>query len=292
LVIDGHAVDASQPQPVTNVLQVSPEAFRTLGVPLVRGRAISAADRQDRPHVVMISQSMAKHFFGDQDPVGHRLSSPKEDEFSAEIVGVVGDVRQYGLDHELVDTVYVPLAQNPGGGSLVLRAMGDSLNMVNVVRRTIQSIDPEQAIVEAKTLDELRDASIVQQRVTAVLLGLFAALALIVAVTGLAGVTAFLVSRRTREIGIRLALGAQAREVVLMVMSHGARLLLIGSAVGLLASLAVGRALQKLLFEIKPVDIVTLASVTVVLIASSMLASYLPARRATRVDPMVALRCD
>jgi putative ABC transport system permease protein len=156
----------------------------------------------------------------------------------------------------------------------------------------IQSIDPEQAIVEAKTLDELRDASIVQQRVTAILLGLFAALALVVAATGLAGVTAFLVSRRTREIGIRLALGAQAREVVTMVMSHGARLLLIGSAAGLVASLAVGRALQKLLFEIKPIDIVTLASVTVVLVGSSMIASYLPARRATRVDPMVALRCE
>jgi predicted permease len=291
-VIDGHAVDASQPQPVTNAVQVSPEAFRTLGVPLLRGRGLSPADRQDRPHVVVVSQSFAKHYFGDQDPIGHRLGNSPDDKNTAEIVGVAGDVRQYGLDHELVDTVYVPLAQNPGGGSLVLRAMGDSMNMVNAVRRVIQSIDPEQAIVEAKTLDELRDASIVQQRVTAILLGLFAALALVVAATGLAGVTAFLVSRRTREIGIRLALGAQAREVVTMVMSHGARLLLIGSAAGLVASLAVGRALQKLLFEIKPIDIVTLASVTVVLVGSSMIASYLPARRATRVDPMVALRCD
>lgn len=166
------------------------------------------------------------------------------------------------------------------------------MNLVGTVRRSIARIDPEQAIVEIKTLDELRDASIVQQRVTAALLALFAGLALVIAVTGLAGVTAFLVSRRTREIGIRLALGAQAREVLTMVMSHGARLLLIGSAVGLLASLAVGRALQKLLFEIKPVDVVTLVAVTLVLIGSSLLASYLPARRATRVDPMIALRCD
>ena len=290
-IIDGHALDPSQPQPVTNVMQISPEAFRTLGIPIVHGRGIAASDRPDRPQVALISQSMAKHYFGDQDPVGHHLSAP-DGKNDVEIVGVVGDTRQFGLDHEPVDTVYAPLAQSPGGGARVLRAMGDSRNLVGAVRRAIQSLDAEQAIVEVRTLDELRDASIVQQRVTAVLLGLFAALALIVAVTGLAGVTAFLVSRRTREIGIRLALGAQAREVVAMILTHGARLLLIGTALGLAASLLVGRALQKLLFEIKPVDVLTLTSVTLVLIGASLAASYLPARRATRVDPMVALRCD
>lgn len=290
-VVDGQAVDPSQPQPVVNLVQVSPEAFGTLGVPLVRGRGISPDDRQGRPYVGVISQSLAKHYFGDRDPIGHHLSSP-DGKNTVEVIGVAGDVRQFGLDHEPVDTVYIPLAQSPGGGSLVLRAVGDSMNLVNAVGRAIQGIDPEQAIVDIKTLDELRDASIVQQRVTTALLALFGSLALLVAATGLAGVTAFLVSRRTREIGIRLALGAQAREVVAMVLSHGARLLLVGSAIGLLASVAVGRALQKLLFEIKPVDVLTLASVSVVLIGSSLVASYLPARRATRVDPMVALRCD
>ena len=291
IVIDGHKLDPSQPQPVVNGESVTPDAFRTLAIPMLRGRGILASDRQDRPRVAIISQSMAKHFFGDVDPIGHHIAGPN-DKDQIEVVGVAGDVRQFGLDHSLVDTVYTPMAQNPGGSSLVLRAVGDSRNLVDAVRRAIQSMNPEQAVVDVRTLDELRDASIVQQRVTAALLGLFASLALVIAVTGLAGVTAFLVSRRTREIGIRLALGAQGREVVAMVLSHGARLLLIGSALGLGASLLVGRALQKLLFEIKPVDVVTLVSVSLVLIGSSLVASYLPARRATRVDPMVALRCD
>jgi putative ABC transport system permease protein len=290
-IIDNHPLDPSQPQPVTNVMQISPEAFGTLGIPILHGRGIAPSDRPDRPRVVVISQSLAKHYFGNDDPIGHHLSAP-DGKNSVEVIGVAGDTHQFGLDHEPVDTVYAPLAQAPGGGSLVLRAKGDSLNLVTSVRRAIQALDPEQAIVDVRTLDELRDASIVQQRVTAVLLGLFAALALIVAVTGLAGVTAFLVSRRTREIGIRLALGAQAREVMGMILIHGARLLLIGSALGLAASLLVGRALQKLLFEINPVDVLTLVSVSLVLIGCSLAATYLPARRATRVDPMVALRCD
>jgi predicted permease len=290
-VVDHHPFDPSQPQPTVDVTTVSPGALQTLGVPVLRGRSFQESDRPDRPHVGVISQSLAKRYFGDQDPIGHLLSGP-DGKNEVQIVGVVGDVRQYGLDHALVDTLYLPLAQSPGGGALVLRAVGDAYNLTNAVRRTIASIDPEQAIVDVKTLDELRDASITQQRVTAALLGLFGALALVIAVTGLAGVTAFLVSRRTREIGIRLALGAQAGEVVAMVLAHGARLLLVGSVLGLLASLAVGRALQKLLFEVKPVDPITLGSVALVLIGSSLIASYLPARRATRVDPMVALRCD
>jgi hypothetical protein len=174
IVVDNHTVDPSQPQPVVNVQTVSPDAFRTLGIPLVRGRGIAASDRPDRPKVAVISQSMAKHFFGDENPVGHHIASPA-DKQQTEIVGVAGDVRQYGLDHELVDTVYVPLAQNPSsGGAMVLRATGDSMNLVNAVRRTIQGLNPEQAIVDVKTLDELRDASILQQRITTVLLALFA----------------------------------------------------------------------------------------------------------------------
>jgi putative ABC transport system permease protein len=272
-------------------MQVSPDAFRTLGIAMVRGRGVQPGDRDKTTQVVVISQSMAKHYFGDQDPIGHHLAG-KGQKDSAEIVGVAADVHQFGLDQRVVDTVYVPLAQQPGAGNLVLRTVGDPMNSVTAVRNAVRQIDPEQAIAEVKTLDELRDNSIVQQRVVAALLAIFATLALIIAATGIAGVTAFLVTRRTREIGIRLALGAQVREIMTMVLGHGVRLLLIGAAIGLAASFAAGFALQRLLFEIKPVDVTTLLTVTVVVVAASFAASYFPARRATRVDPMVALRVD
>ena len=291
IVVDGHESDPSRPKPVVNVMQVSPDAFRTLGIALVRGRGVLTSDREHTPPVVVISQSMAEHYFGDQDPIGHRLAG-KGDTGSAEIVGVVADVRQFGLASQVVDTVYAPLAQQPGAGRLVLRTVGDPMNSVSAVRNAVRQIDPEQAIAEVKTLDELRDNSIVQQRVMTALLGIFAALALVIAATGLAGVTAFLVTRRTREIGIRLALGAQVREIMVMVLGQGVRLLMIGAVIGLAASFAAGFALQRLLFEIKPVDVLTLVTVTLVVVAASIAASYMPARRATRVDPMVALRVD
>ena len=291
LYVDGRTPDPSQPKLLVNVMQYSPDAFRTLGIPLLRGRGISASDRAKTLQVVVVSQSLAKRAWGDADPIGHHLNTP-DGKDTVQVVGVVADVHEFGLDKKVVDTIYVPLAQSPGAGSLVLRTLGEPLNSLADVRTAIRQIDPEQAIADVKTLDELRDNSIVQQRITTALLAGFAALALVIAATGLAGMTAFLVSRRTREIGIRLALGARVEEIMRLVLSHGVRLLVIGTAIGLVASLAAGKALQALLFEIKPVDVLTLAAVTMVLVGASLGASYIPARRATKVDPLVALRCD
>jgi len=289
IVIDGHVTQPSEPKPLVNVMTVSPDAFRTLGIPLLSGRGVLPGDRENSPKIAVVSESMAKHYWGTADPVGHYLDTP-DGKNKTRIVGVVADVHQYGLDQRVVDTVYVPMAQNPAGASLVLRTVGDPMNSVDQVRNAIRRIDPAQAIAEVKTLDELRDNSIVQQRVTAMLLGIFAVLALVIAATGLAGITAFLVSRRTREIGIRLALGAELRGIIFMVLSHGTRLLLLGAAIGLAASLVVGRALQAVLFETRPLDLPTLLLVSIVLVGASLGASYVPARRATRVDPVVALR--
>ena len=291
IVIDGRETGPSEPKKLVNVMLVSPDAFRTLGIPLLHGRGILGSDRENSEQVAVISQSLAKHYWGDTDPVGHHIGTP-DGKHTTDIVGVVADVHQYGLDKKVEDTVYIPLAQQPGGGSLVLRTLGDPMSSVSQVRDAIRQIDPEQAIAEVKTLEELRANSIVQQRVTATLLGFFAALALIIAATGLAGVTAFLVSRRTREIGIRLALGANVREIMIMVLSHGARLLLLGAVIGVAASFIVGRALQGLLFEVRPLDVPTLLLVTIILIGASLGASFVPARKATRVDPLQALRCD
>ena len=290
LYVEGRAVDPSRPMSVVDVEQMSPGAFQTLGIPLLHGRVIDAGDRPEKLKVAVISQSLAKHYWGNEDPIGKRISADQKDWFT--IVGVVGDVRQFGLDHSLVDTAYVSLAQQPGAGMLAVRALGDPMSVVSAVRKAVAEVDPEQPVTGVKTLEELRDDSIVQQRVTTMLLALFAVLALIIAATGLAGVTSFLVSQRTREIGIRLALGAQVRQIVVMVLSHGTRLLLLGLGLGLVASYVVGRALQTLLFEIRPVDGPTLAIVTLVLVGASLGASYMPARRATRVDPMIALRSE
>jgi putative ABC transport system permease protein len=291
IVIDGHVTEPSEPKKLVNIMRVSPNAFNTLGISLLHGRGVQPGDRENTAKIAVISASMAKHYWGTEDPIGHYLDTP-DGKNKTQIVGVAADVHQYGLDQRVVDTVYLSLAQEPGGGSLVLRTVGNPMNSVDQVRKAIRQLDPEQVIAQVKTLDELRDNSIVQQRVTAMLLGIFAVLALVIAATGLAGVTAFLVSRRTREIGIRLALGAEVRGILFMVLSHGTRLLLLGAAIGLAVSLVVGRALQAVLFETRPLDIPTLLVVTVVLVGASLGASYIPARRATKVDPLVALRCD
>jgi putative ABC transport system permease protein len=291
LFLEGQPVDPARPRPRVNVAQISPGAFHTLGIPILSGRGIEAGDRPGRPQVVVVSQSMAKRFWPGENPIGKRISGDNKD--WATVVGVAGDVRQFGLDRDPVDTAYIAIAQDSGmADTLALRVIADPMNIVPAVRNAITSLDPEQPIIEVKTLDEIRGDSILQRRLTTTLLGLFAGLALIIAATGLAGVTAFLVSQRTREIGIRLALGAQVRQIETMVLSYGTRLLIIGSAIGVAASYLAGRGLQELLFQVKPLDWPTLLGVAVVLIGVSLGASYVPARRATRVDPMIALRYE
>jgi predicted permease len=287
--VEGRPVDPARPQPLINVSQVSPGAFHTLGIPLLSGRGIEPGDRPGRLKIAVVSQSMAKHYWPGENPIGKRLSGDNKDWVT--VVGIVGDVKQFGLDRPPVDTAYIPIAQDAGMvDTLALRVMADPMNVVPAVRNAVRGLDPEQPIVEVKTLDEIRGDSILERRVTTTLLGLFAALALVIAATGLAGVTAFLVSQRTREIGIRLALGAQVRQIETMVLSYGTRLLIAGSAIGVMASYLAGRGLQQLLFEVKPLDWPTIVGVAVVLIGVSLGASYVPARRATRVDPMIALR--
>ena len=282
------------PQPQVNVATMSPDAFRALGVPLLRGRFFTYADRnhiKDAP--IVISESMARHFWPNQDPIGQHIKGDNDDDVWSEIVGVVGDMHMFGLDKDVPDTAYIPTWAQPGNANvIVIRSNVAPGEMAEQARRAVQSIDPEQPVVDVKTLLELRGESMLNTRVTATLLTLFAGLALIIAATGLTGITSFLVSQRTREIGIRIALGAQTRQVLAMVLGYGARLIAIGAVIGLLASLATGRVLEKLLYGVKPVDWPSLAFVGAVLCGTSLFASYLPARRATKVDPMVALRSE
>lgn len=278
----------------TNLQIASPDAFRLLGVPLISGRFFGPQDNADAPPVVIVSRGFARHFFPNQDPLGQHISFPGDDKKRHfEIVGVVGDVNQYGLDKDPVDTVYNPFEQEPvTGATLMVKTNGDPINYVRQLRQAVYSIDPEQPIVRIKTLDQLRGDTLTATRVTSVLLGLFAMLALAIAATGLSGVTSLLVSQRTREIGIRLALGARRDQVLGMVMMQGMRVIVTGLIIGVIGALLATRLMQSLLFKTTVTDPLTFIGVALVLLAVALMASYIPARRVTRVDPMIALRAE
>jgi len=256
----------------------------------VSGRFFDEHDTPTAPEVVIISQGLARHYFPNENPIDKRISG--DGEHWARIVGVVGDVKQFGLDRDPVDTVYQAFEQTPGAFALMIKTAGDPMSYVKQVREAVYSVDPTQPITDIKTLDELRGDTLAGTRLTSLLLGLFAALALAIAATGLSGVTALLVSQRTREIGIRLALGAQRGQVLRMVLLQGMRVILIGLAVGLAGALVGTRVMKALLFNTAVTDPVTFAGVALVLLAVALLASYIPARRVTRVDPMIALRAE
>jgi predicted permease len=257
---------------------------------LISGRFFDDHDAQDAPPVVIISRGLARHYFPNEDPVAKRISD--DGKHWAKIVGVVGDVKQFGLDRDPVDTMYQPFAQSPNAFTLMIKTAGDPMAYVRPLRETVYAVDPTQPITDIKTLDQLRGDNLAGTRLTSLLLGLFAALALAIAATGMSGVTALLVSQRTREIGIRLALGAQRGQVLRMVLMQGTRVILIGLAIGLAGALLGSRVMKALLFDTTVTDPATFSGVALVLLAVALIASYIPARRVTRVDPMIALRTE
>ena len=292
-IIEGRPVDPRD-QPVANIEVASADAFHLLGVPLLNGRFFAAQDSPDALPVVIISRGLARRYFPNEDPLQKHIGFKGDDKKrNFEIVGVVGDVNQYGLDKDPVDTVYLPFQQSPNTmATVMIRTAGDPMNYAKQLREAVYAADPEQPINSMKTLDEIRGETLAATRLTSILLGLFAMLALAIAATGLSGVTALLVSQRTREIGIRLALGARRDQVLGMVMMQGMRVILIGVAVGLVGALLASRVMQAFLFKTTVTDPLTFAGVALVLLAVALVASYIPARRVTRVDPMIALRAE
>jgi len=278
----------------TDIQTATPDAFKLLGVPLIAGRAFAPQDNVDAPPVALISRGFVRQFFPNTDPLGQHISFKNDDKkHHFQIVGVVGDVNQYGLDKDPVNTVYVPFEQSPtAAATLMVRTSGDPMKYVKQLRAAVYSVDRDQPLTNIKSLDQLRGDNLAGTRLTSVLLGLFAMLALAIAATGLSGVTALLVSQRTREIGIRLALGAQRGQVLRMVLTQGMRVILIGLACGLAAALLTARVMQTFLFKTEATDPLTFAGVALVLLAVALIASYIPARRVTRVDPMIALRTE
>ncbi|HEV3141522.1 MAG TPA: ABC transporter permease [Vicinamibacterales bacterium] len=266
--------------------------FQALGIALIRGRIFDARDGASAPHVALISESLARERWPNQDPLGHTIEfgNMDGDLRLLTIVGIVGDTHEYGLDVPPRPTVYVNLIQRPRAAmSLTMLSDADTQAVTSAARGILHDLDPEMP-ARFRTFSQVYVASLGSRRFNVVLLGFFGITALVLATTGVFGVMAHAVSRRTREIGVRVALGASTGEVLRMILGQGMRTILVGVAIGIVGALALTRTVESLLFGVTATDPVTFAGVTLLLVGSALLACYIPARRATKVDPMVALR--
>jgi putative ABC transport system permease protein len=270
---------------------ITPDYFRTLNIPLVKGRALAEADAADRPWVVVIDEAMARRYFPNEDPLGKRLVIYAGERRPREIVGVVGAVKQTALDQEAGPHMYVPYFQTPQDyATLLVRAAATPLNLTGAVKSAALAADREQPVYNIQTMEGIVAESVAARRLNMSLLGLFATVALALAALGIYGVMSYSVSQRTQEIGIRLALGARPRDVFGLVIRQGMALTMTGAAIGLLAAFGLTRLMTNLLFGVSPTDPLTFIGVAALLTCVALLACYAPARRATKVDPMVALR--
>jgi predicted permease len=288
-LIEGKPVPEGTPLPTAGIRATSPMYFRTMGVPLLRGRVFTDRDDLENPRVLVINDSLARHHWPGEDPVGRRVSFDGGETWET-IVGVVADTRQR-LDRESGDEIYWSVLQRGQlSGTWLVETRAEPLAMAKQIRAALREIDPEQPVDRFRTLDQVRDASLAPPRLTAMLLSMFATLALVVTAAGLAGVIAFSVSQRTQEFGIRMALGARKGSVLGMVLRQGVLLVAIGLVIGATGALLLTSLISSLLFGVTPTDVATYGAVAVVLLAVAVIACYLPARRAASVDPMVALR--
>jgi predicted permease len=270
--------------------------FAAIGIPLIRGRVFQEGDGPDSPHVAVISQSLAKRYWPDEDPIGKQIEfgNMDGDLRLLTVVGIVGDVRDNGLDREPRPTVYTNYFQRPAATaefSILARGRGDIAGLTSAMRREARAMNPEMP-TKFETIEEIVSASFDNRRFSMVMLGIFAGSALILAMVGLYGVMAYITSQRTHEIGIRMALGAQRFDMLRMIFRQSFTLVLAGVVVGVLASIGLTRLLSTMLYGVGATDVVTYAGVVSLLVLAAALASYIPARRAMKVDPMVALRYE
>jgi putative ABC transport system permease protein len=276
---------------------VSPGYLKTLGVPLLRGREFTDTDTENAPAVGMINAMIAKQFFPNQDALGKRFmfGRPSADRAPKwiTIVGVTTDTKLYGLANPARLEVYLPFRQAVSGAmDLVVKSAADPASLTSAIRGAVASIDKDQPIFAIATMQQLVKDSVSTRRVTLILLGIFSALALVLAAIGIYGVISYSVAQRTHEIGIRMALGADGGGVLRMIFAQGVKIAGAGVIIGLAASLGLTRLMAKLLFSVSAADPLTFAAVAIVLVAVAMLACYIPARRALRVDPIIALRYE
>lgn len=270
---------------------VGPKYFQTMGIGLVRGRDFSPQDKEGAPLVIVVTEAFVRRYFEDQDPLGRRVSFRGAQGPWSQIVGVVRDSKYRTIGESPRSTVYQPLAQNHETGmALHVRTKGRPASVAASVRREVQSLEPNLAVTNVESMSDVLSGSLFAARMGAVLLAVFGLLALLLAAVGLYGVMSYSVARRTREIGIRMALGAGTGNVLRLVLREGLSLVSCGLVAGLIVAAAVTRLLASFLYGVSPLDAATFAAIPAVLLVVALIANYLPARRAAKVDPMVALR--
>jgi len=294
ILMNGQKIEERRPgMPMANLRAVSPDYFRVLGIPLRTGREFSGADHERAPLVAVINETMAKRYWPNANPIGQRINETIDERNWREIVGIVGSVQHLARGEEPKPEMFVPLSQAPPTNlNVAVRTQVEQASFEATLRRSVTAIDANLPVFEVRTMEERLFESVAQPRFRTVLLGVFAALALLMAVVGLYAVMAVSVAQRTHELGIRIALGAQRRDVIGLVLRQGIKLVSLGIVIGLAGAWALTRVLATLLYEVKPTDPLTFVTVPVLLIAVAILACWLPARQAASVDPLTALRYE
>jgi putative ABC transport system permease protein len=278
--------------PGTEVRPITPGYFNAMGIPLLKGRAFDERDGANS-RVVIINETLARKFFPGQDPIGQQLIVSWEPEVADEIIGIVGDIKETALEQEPNPAVYWPHPREPYPFmNYVIRSAIDPTTLSAAAAREIHALDPDQPVADVRTLDQVVAKSIARPRFNALLLAIFAGVALVLSSVGIYGVMNYSATQRTQEIGIRMALGAKPGDILRLVVGHGMKLTAVGIAIGVIASLALTRVMTNLLFGVTATDLPTFLGVSALLTAVALLANYIPARRATRVSPVVALRYE
>jgi putative ABC transport system permease protein len=298
--IEGRVASPDTRSMSANFNPVGPDYFKAAGMRLISGRGFTPQDDQDHPGVMIVNEAFVRLYFPNDKPLGHRIKASPPARIwnnqrltSFEIVGVVQDVKSAGLQAPSEPTYYLPASQAPLSDMTVLvRTTSDPTAIIPSLRQAVLAIDPNQPISNISTMDKILSDSIARPRLNMLLMGLFGALALILATVGIYGLLSYAVTQRTQEMGIRMALGAQVTDVLKLVLRQGMTLALIGEAIGLLGAFALTRVMQRLLFGVTPTDVSIFVAVVGVLTTTALLACYLPARRAAKVDPLVALRYE
>ncbi|MGH9767704.1 MAG: FtsX-like permease family protein, partial [Blastocatellia bacterium] len=286
--IDGRA-SAPETGLRADIQPITPDYFKAIGIPLLRGRQFTEIEMKRRPEAAIVNNAFAKKFWPDEDPLGKHILL-QDDKFPRGpivVVGVVGDVKQFGMHMEPRPEIYIPMRRHTM--TLIVRTNGNPAQWAAAVREAVKSLD-NRAAIGMRTLEQMVSRSTWSRRTLALMMGVLGAVALLLAVMGIYGVISYLVAQRTREMGIRLALGAQRRDLLKLVLGQGLTLTMIGVAAGLALALALTRFLSSLLFGVSAADPITFAAIALLLAGVAVMASFLPARRAMKVDPITALR--
>ena len=298
LEIDGRPESLPGQRPLTDYRMINPDYFAAMGMKLVKGRSFSRYDTDDAPGVVIINESLAARFFPGEEPIGKRLGLSGNPRDWREIIGVVGDIRNYGVDADVKPEVYVPFLQNAPGYlsgvasamNVIVRSTSDPSSLASTLREQVQALDKDQPVSEIRTMEWYLADSMAQRRFNMLLLGLFAGLALLLAAVGIYGVIAYTVTQRTHEMGIRIALGARGGDILGLVFASAMVTTLTGIVIGLAAAFALTRLLKSLLYQVAATDPFVFATIPVLLLIVAAIATYIPARRAMKVNPITALR--